>query len=58
MLSGNLQRYSFPQNRSDLAALLHRTCTVLSENYEEERIEMEAMVDDATAGRLKEFAIN
>jgi len=58
MLAGNLQRYSFPSDRSDLAAFLHRSGTVLSENYSDGRIEMEAMVDEAAAGQLKEFALN
>ena len=58
MLSGNRLRYSFPQNRPDLAAFLHRAGTVISENYKDERIEMEALVDSATAGKLKEFVLN
>ena len=56
MLAGNFQRYSFPQHRTDLAAMLHRSGTVLSEKYVGERIEMEALVDSATAGRLREFS--
>jgi GTP-binding protein HflX len=55
ILSGNIHRYSFPANRTDLAALLHRNGTVLSEVYQEDQIEMEARVDDATAGKLREF---
>jgi len=58
VLAGNFQRYSFPQNRTDLAALLHRSGTVISEKYIGEQIEMEALVDNATAGRLKEFVRN
>ncbi|MCL2478754.1 MAG: GTPase HflX [Treponema sp.] len=57
-LSGSRRRYVFPQSRSDLAAMLHRTGTVLSEKYVGENIEMEALTDNATAGRLKEFARN
>ena len=56
-LSGSIYRYSFPQSRPDLAALLHRNGTVLSEKYQGEQIEMEARVDKATAGKLKEFAL-
>jgi GTP-binding protein HflX len=56
-LSGDIRRYSFPQSRSDLAALLHRNATVLSEKYEGEYIEMEARVDEAVAGKIKEFAV-
>ena len=55
LLSGSLRCYSFPQSRSDLAAFLHRSGTVLSENYIGEQIEMEARVDSAAASRLKEF---
>jgi GTP-binding protein HflX len=58
MLSGSVRRYSFPQSRPDLAALLHRSGTVLSEKYLDETIEMEARVDEKTAGRLKEFALS
>ncbi|MDR0313438.1 MAG: GTPase HflX [Treponema sp.] len=57
MLSGEVRRYSFPQTRTDLAALLHRSGTVISEKYLDETIEMEARVDAKTAGQLKEFAL-
>ena len=55
MLSGSLHCYSFPQSRPDLAAFLHRSGTVLSETYLDERIVMKALVDGPAAGRLKEF---
>jgi GTP-binding protein HflX len=58
ILSGDVRRYSFPQTRTDLAALLHRNGTVLSEKYLDETIEMEARVDEKTAGKLKEFALS
>jgi GTP-binding protein HflX len=58
MLSGDTHCYVFPQSRADLAALLHRTGTVLSENYVGEQIEMEARVDEATAGKLKQYLVN
>ena len=54
-VSGGVRCFRFPQTRPDLAALLHRNGTVLSEKYEGDRIEMEARVDEKTAGKLKEF---
>ena len=57
-LSGTKKFYRFPVERSDLAALLHRSGQVYSENYRESYIEMEAQVDDRTASRLKEYLIN
>jgi hypothetical protein len=38
--------------------MLHRSGTVFSENYGEGSIEMEARVDERTAGRLKEYEVN
>ena len=55
MLSGNLKKYIFPQSRSDLAAFLHRSAAVVSEEYKGDFIEMEARVDEKTASRLGEF---
>jgi GTP-binding protein HflX len=55
LLSGQSRRFSFPQARTDLAAFLHRSGTVLSETYREDCIEMEARVDAKTAGQLKDF---
>ena len=57
-LSGGSIRFRFPPERTDLAALLHRSGTVIAENYREDCIEMEARVDDRTAGRLKEYRVN
>jgi GTP-binding protein HflX len=54
-LSANTMRFRFPVERTDLAALLHRSGQVLSENYGDDCIEMEARVDERTAGRLKEY---
>jgi len=51
---GNLQ-FRFPLDRTDLAALVHRSGAVLSEKYGEDYIEMEALVDERTAGRLREY---
>ncbi|MDR2618005.1 MAG: GTPase HflX [Treponema sp.] len=48
-------RFRFPQTRPDLAALLYRSGTVLSENYEGDFIELEARVDEKTAGKLKDY---
>jgi GTP-binding protein HflX len=57
ILQGGVQSFRFPQARGDLAAMLHRSGTVLSEKYEGEFIEMEAHVDERTAGKLKEFVV-
>jgi GTP-binding protein HflX len=55
VLSGEIRCFSFPQSRPDLAALLYRSGAVISEKYSGEQIEMEARVDKATEGKLKEF---
>ena len=57
-LSRGTIRFRFPPERTDLAALLHRSGCVISKKYEENCIEIEARVDDRTAGRLKEYQIN
>jgi GTP-binding protein HflX len=57
LLQGGARSFRFPQARSDLAAMLHRSGTVLSEKYEGEFIEMEAHVDERTAGMLREFVV-
>ena len=57
-LSGTALRFRFPPERTDLAALLHRTGHVLAESYGDDHIEMEAQVDERTAGRLKEFQMS
>ena len=54
-LSGMARRFRFPPERTDLAALLHRSGQVLSETYTDDSIEMEARVDERTAGRLREY---
>jgi GTP-binding protein HflX len=55
MLPGGAARFSFPPDRYDLAALLHRDGTVLSEQYGEEAIRIEARVDEKTLGQLGAF---
>jgi len=54
-LSRAVKRFRFPPERTDLAALLHRNGQVTSESFCEEYIEMEARVDERTAGLLKEY---
>ena len=56
-LSGTALRFRFPPERTDLAALLHRCGLVLSESYTDGSIEMEARVDERTAGRLREYVM-
>ncbi|MDR1566326.1 MAG: GTPase HflX [Treponema sp.] len=53
--AANVCRFRFPQTRPDLAALLYRSGTVLSENYEGDFIEIEARADEKTAGKLKDY---
>ncbi|MCL2374096.1 MAG: GTPase HflX [Treponema sp.] len=56
-VSGAALRFRFPPERTDLAALLHRCGQVFAENYGEGYIEMEARVDERTAGRLREYQV-
>jgi GTP-binding protein HflX len=57
-LEDTLFRFRFPPDRHDLAALLHRGAAVLSEQYDDAGIEMEARVEPRTAERLREFVID
>ncbi|GHT96524.1 GTPase HflX [Spirochaetia bacterium] len=57
MLQKPALRFRFPPDRHDLAALLYRNGTVLSEKYEDTYIEMEARVEVQAAERLKVFAV-
>lgn len=51
-------RIRLPPERTDLAALAHRSGQVISERYGENFIEMEARLDERTAGKLKEYQID
>jgi GTP-binding protein HflX len=55
LLSAGTAHFRIPQSRPDLAALLHRDGTVLSEQYKGEYIEVAARVDERTAGKLREY---
>jgi GTP-binding protein HflX len=57
-LSRGKMRLRLPPDRTDLAALIHREGQVISERYDEKFIEMEARLDEKTAGRLREYRIN
>jgi GTP-binding protein HflX len=57
-LSGGKKSFRFPPERTDLAALLHRSGQVVSEHYGDSFIEMEARLDERTAGKLKEYQID
>jgi GTP-binding protein HflX len=57
-LSLNNTRFRFPPERTDLAAMVHRSGPVLSENYRDSYIEIEARVDARTAGKLKEYQVD
>ena len=58
MLSKAIVRFRFPPERTDLAAMVHRSAQVLSEEYGESFIEIEARADERIAGRLKEYQVN
>jgi len=49
--------FRFPAERTDLAALVHRSGFVISEKYGENYIEINARVDERTAGRLREYQL-
>ncbi|MDR2184046.1 MAG: GTPase HflX [Treponema sp.] len=55
ILPGRAVRFSFPPDRYDLAALLHRDGMVLSEQYAEGAIRIEARVNDRILGQLRAF---
>ncbi|MFP3041535.1 GTPase HflX [Treponema primitia] len=57
-LSGPVRRFRFPPDRSDLAALVHRSGTVLQEIYEGTYIELEAQVEEDVAGKLREYLVD
>lgn len=56
-LNRSVTRIRLPPERTDLAAMVHRSGQVISERYEDDFIEMEARLDERTAGRLKEYQI-
>jgi GTP-binding protein HflX len=55
--NGSIYRFRFPPGRTDLPACLYQGGVVLSERYEAGYIEMEARVDEKTAGRLREYLV-
>jgi GTP-binding protein HflX len=57
LLSPSVQRFRVPQDRTDLEALLYREGTVLVKKYRDDYIEMEARVDEKTAGRLRQYMV-
>ncbi|GHV73789.1 GTPase HflX [Spirochaetia bacterium] len=56
-LSGPVQRFRFPPDRSDLAALIHRNGTVLQETYEGTYIEVEARVEEQVVEKLRDYLV-
>ncbi|MDR3160094.1 MAG: GTPase HflX [Spirochaetaceae bacterium] len=50
-------RFRFPPDRHDLAALLHRRGTVLSEKYEDDYIEIEARISPSLEETLRDYAV-
>ena len=57
MLAGGVRLFRFPVDRHDLAAMIHRNGTVITERYEDDRIEMEARVGDRIIGTLKDYLV-
>jgi GTP-binding protein HflX len=57
LLGGGVYLFRFPVDRHDLAALVHRSGTVIAERYEDDRIEMEARADERLIGTLKQFIV-
>ncbi len=55
MLSGGVRMFRFPADRHDLAALVHRSGSVVSERYEDDFIEIEARAGERLIGSLKEY---
>ncbi|GHU08438.1 GTPase HflX [Spirochaetia bacterium] len=55
LLAADQRHFSFPMDRTDLAALLHRSGEVIEERYEGDRIEVIARVDSRTANMLKRW---
>ena len=47
----------FPFDKAGLSAQLRTTSTVNSEEYTENGIEVEAVIDEATYGRLRDYVI-
>ncbi len=47
----------FPFDKAGLAASLRKTSTVNSEEYTENGVEVEAVIDEATFGRLREYIV-
>jgi len=58
MLSATVTHFRFPPERTDLAALLHRSGTVISENYDNGFIEIDAKADERILGKLREYRVN
>jgi GTP-binding protein HflX len=48
-------RYRIPQHRGDVVALLHSDAKVLATSYEGNDVVMEALVNDAVEGRVRDF---
>jgi GTP-binding protein HflX len=57
LLSGEITRFRFPPDRYDLARLLHRSGRVLSEQYEDDGIEVAAQVKPQIQEQLKAYRV-
>jgi GTP-binding protein HflX len=56
-LSGARIRFRFPPDRGDLVGLLHRSARVLSENWDNDGILVEAWADRKLTGQLYRFLV-
>lgn len=56
-LSGARIRFRFPPDRGDLVGLLHRGAQVLSENWDNDGILVEAWADRKLTGQLQRFLV-
>ncbi len=54
-LSTGVYRFSFPSDRHDLPAFLHREASVLAENYLDDSIEIEARVDARVLESVRKY---
>ena len=52
-----LNKFSLPSNRHDLAALIHRTGKVYEEEYSDDSILISASVPEKTQAKLREYII-
>jgi GTP-binding protein HflX len=55
ILGGSVSTLSFPADRHDLAALVHRTGSAVEEEYTDDAIRMRARLPERVRGQLREW---